>query len=107
MSEHRRGSAKVVPFPEAEEVLRPWPNLEMREIIDHAKEYIEAGIDLIEMQHDSFLMLELYHAGLEPERADALIEFLRPRWAQLIALMNANRERAKAMLQRKEARKCQ
>jgi len=102
----RRGRSKIVPFPvrrarDAEDY-EDWPPEVIAKWTERAREvraYIDSGylgIDaLLDAQREMFETLALY--VMNDPRRDGLIEALASRWAKLNALMERNREKAKAL----------
>lgn len=108
MSEHMRRHSRpvVINFPRPYDEEAETAAFVRRFLVDmmpraeHFRNYVECGglpIDaLLRVGRESFEALVLLWAGLPPRQADEFIDRLAPRWAQLVAMMERNREMARA-----------
>ncbi len=111
-----RRHAVIIRFPCPDDEDEGWPPALFKQFLTHA-EVVNDDLDrwgrrmplsvLPEIVSDCWEKLALYWAGLPPRKAEEMVERLAPWWAKLNAMMAANRERAKAMLEERGKASCQ
>jgi hypothetical protein len=73
------------------------------ELVDYSRELRsgDAVAMLLKAQQEIWLLTELYFLGLGPRTAEAEAEQIAPQWQRLKGLMESNREKAQALMQKR------